>query len=498
MKLGVQLALVAATVLVAAEARAGPDFEEEYESWFGPERYEPEYTRAAAEIGALMGAGLLYYWGDPLANSEDWDNPSIEDRATLRSLRFDTNLNTTNHLLHPTAGALVYTTARVNGLPVGAAFAYGLAQSTLWEFALEWREKASINDLVYTAIGGMPFGEALYHAGEYFNSAPDAGLPQEAAAWTLGFPRRIHRALDGDENPPVPLPSDDLGFSSAYAHRFAIGYEAAALSNEDGAEGMLHTIRLDTELIAMPRFLEPGTRSKTFFDGNFTEMHARFGIDDRVVEADFQARATLFGHYLQDIRVDEDGDVEGHALMLGVGPALRFQKSKWLGRADQLSTVHLPGPHVELWLREDALAARFGAEGFADFASLASLAYPGFVERFGGDGTKTVLQRQGYQYSFGTWVRARGDLAYGPLGLGGSVGYGSYGSIEGADRFQSRVTRDLHGTESVLEIEAHAAIHLGPVALGAGFRERRRESTLGPVDERRRDRDIHLSAGIVF
>lgn len=511
--------LVFATLIAATDAHAGEDdtasaedvrepapqesqsFQLEYDSWFGPGRYPPHFLRAAAEAGTLTAIGLFYYWKDPLANSVDWDNPTFEDRVTLNALRFDSNLNTTNHLLHPGAGMLTYDFARVNGLSIGTAFTFAFAQSVIWEFALEWREKPSINDLVFTSIGGVPLGEVFFHAGDYLNSAPARGGPlNKAAAWTIGFPRAIHRWLDrGEAEQPVPLPADALGFSSAYGHRFEMAYELASLSNELGHDGGMSTFRLDSEFIAMPRFLQQGAFSKTFANGNFTEFHARFGGDgSALVESDIEARATLFGHYGQRFGVSDDGDTDGHAVMFGIGPAMRYQWSNWLGREDQLSTVHLVGPQAELWLRDGDLAARFGAEAYLDFASLRSLAYPEFVARYGAEGLKSVLERRGYQYSFGTWTRFRASVAYGPLLVAGSVGFGSYGTIEGYDRFQEDVTQDIGGTETVLETAVNAAVCFGPLSLGAGIRERRRESTLATVDVRRNDRDLHLTFAVTF
>ncbi len=476
-------------------------FDEEYASWFGGGRYPPHFLRAVVEAGALTAAGAVYYWKDPLANQADQDNPSFGDRLTLQALRFDSNLNTTNHLLHPGAGMLTYDFARENGLSIPTSFLFTVVQSVAWEFLFEWREKPSINDLVFTTVGGLPLGEVLFHATDYVNSAPARGGPlNKAAAWTIGFPRAIHRALDhGEGTLPVPLPADALGFSSAYGHRFRIGYEFAGLSNDVGRDGWMGTLRWDSELVAMPRFLQPGAFTKTFADGNFTEFHARFGGDgSKLVESDIEARATLFGRYAQDFHVTEGGDVDGHAFMFGVGPALRFQWSDWLGREDQLSTVHVAGPHAELWVRDGSFGMRLGGEAYVDFASIASLAYPRFVARYGAEGLKSVLERRGYQYSFGTWARFRADAAFGPVLVGGSIGTGSYGTIEGYDRFQEEVTNDAHGSEFVLETMARAAVCFGPLSIGAGLRERRRESTLATVDTRRNDRDLHLDVAVTF
>ena len=137
LRVAAALSAISCVVLIghADAAEPAPDEQQlqyEYESWFGLHRHEAHYGRAALEVVGLMGLGLLYYWVDPLANKEDWDNPTISDRLKFRAIRFDTNLNPTNHLLHPIAGGLVYTAARVNGLSIPVSFGYGLAQSVFW------------------------------------------------------------------------------------------------------------------------------------------------------------------------------------------------------------------------------------------------------------------------------------------------------------------------------------------------------------------------------
>ena len=137
-------------------------FDHEYRVWFTDR--EPHPIRAAAEALIWIGLGTAYYWLDPLANSEDWDDPSVLDKLRGEALTFDNNLVSTNFILHPIAGAAVYGTARVNGLSVPASFAYVAASSLAWEFALEWREQASVNDLIFTSIGGVSLGEFIVPA----------------------------------------------------------------------------------------------------------------------------------------------------------------------------------------------------------------------------------------------------------------------------------------------------------------------------------------------
>ena len=99
----------------------------------------------------------------------------------------------------------------------------------------------------------------------------------------------------------------------------------------------------------------------------------------------------------------------------------------------------------------------------------------------------------------GAWTRLRGQLTVGPIALRGSIAYGSYGSIEHLDRFEERVTRDVHGTEDVLEIETAARLRLVDlVDVGAGFRQRQRDSSLADVSLRRWDDNFYFSTGLSF
>lgn len=478
------------------------DFAPTYDAWFSPSRHRRYVLPAILESGAVVSMGLLYYWVDPLANSEDWDDPSFSDRLNpSRTLRFDTNLNTTNHLLHPVAGAAVYTIGRVNGLRIPEAFLLSAAWSSAWEFALEWREKPSINDLVYTSVGGVPLGELATHLGDYLASAPaGGGTAQRIAAWSLGAPRSAHRRLYDEPDPGEPMPADELGFSSAYGHAFATGYDFAMLSNDRGDRAPMHRVRLAATIVDIPGFLRPGTFATTFANGNFTDLRLRVGVGAGANdEADLQVRATLVGRYEQSIEEDDEGALHGHATMLGVGPALRFDATSWLGRRDQLSAVHVVGPRGDVWLALGDFRAHFGADAYADFASIQSLAYHPYTGEHGAEGTKSVLQRQGYQYAYGATGRLEGDLAWQSLSLSSSLVAGRWESIEGADRFQERITDDVHGTEDALELAVDASVRVASIVeLGAGWATRIRESRLGDVTVRRWDRDVHLHAGLVF
>jgi hypothetical protein len=464
-----------------------------YEAWVGSRR-KPNYGRAALEEAVLLGLGTSLYWVQASTNKEDWDDPGLVQKLTFQAVTLDSNHNTTNHLLHPGGGAAIYLAARVNGVSVPVSLAYSAAGSVLWEFVLEWREQASINDMLYTVGGGLSLGEFFFQLGEYLNSAPGGGtVGNRIAAYTLGLPRALHSRADHEHLPP-PLPVDSLGLSSAYDHAFRVAYESVFVTNNLHDEGTLNRAALDAEIVAMPGYHKEGAFAKYFGEGNFTELHLRLAAGSAGEEADVRADATLAGYYSQRF---ENGR-SGHGEMIGIGSAWRFQQSRLLGRRDQLSALHIVGPHLGLWLVSGAMEGGIMADAHADFASLRSLAFDAWRAQFGSEGVKTVLAEESYTYQLGGSARVRGIFTVGPLSLGGRVEYGRYGSIEGLDRKQSALTRDVHDDEWVLEMGAAARAVLSNVAIGVGYDERWRKSTMGSVSVDRWDRFAHVSLGFVF
>lgn len=469
-----------------------------YDRWFSRRSQPVHGARIVLESLGVLVVGTAYYWSDPLANEEDWDDPAVTDKLRLkqRAASFDTNLNSTNHLLHPGAGALTFGLARDNGLALPSAIALTGVSSVLWELGLEWREKASYNDLVYTTVGGVVIGNFFQRLGVYVNSTPTSGsVPRTVASFVLGGPRRFHAALDGGP-PEDDSPRDGLGYSTAFAHRFRVGYDLVALSNDLGESGAMHRVRLSGELAAMPGMGRAGTFSRRFAEANFTTLSAAVGFGSRGTddEADVQGMTTLAGEYRQSF----SDEAHGHATMIGFGPGWRFQASTLLGRRDQLSTVHLLGPQLSGWLASGAASARLDASAHADFASLRSLAYERYPEPLDETRIKGVLQRQGYTYDAGWSARLRASGSLGPLSLEGSAAYGRYGSIDGYDRRQARITTEVHGTEEVLETAAAIRVRIDVLEVSALATERRRTSTLGPYEVSRWDRSIGGSVGLAF
>lgn len=472
-----------------------------YQSWFGARRRAPDYARAAAWSVTLLAFGTTWYWARADLNRSDWDFPDMGERLSFEAVRFDDNHFTTNNLLHPMAGSGYYGLSRINGLSPVEAFILSYATSTFWEYAMEWREKVSINDMVFTPGAGLPLGELFHQLSEYFSSAPGGGAwPNRLAAVTLGFPRWLHDQLD-DPAPPPPLPPDSLGFSSAYWHRFRIGWELAELSNDVDHTGVATGPVLEAELVAMPGYLRPGSISTGFTNANFTRGHLRLLFDEAGFdEVDLSVSTMVAGWLWQELDLDDDGGLHGYSGAAGLDVSYRYQTRWLLDRKDELAVVHVAGPAADLrfpvwngWLR-------LRASTHVDFAGVRSLAFDTWSGPNGDDGVKGLLAKRGYYYGLGFSGDLEAAVEWDALALEASGFFGGWDSVEGLDRHQELVTRDVSTEDQVLDYRL--SLVFGPpdtaLRLRLGWEEIIRWSQMDGVSDVRWDRRWTAGAGAEF
>ena len=121
---------------------------------------------AAAEIVgfnvALVGFNSVFYKDD------DWSHVTMEHikhNITHRYWIWDHENLGVNGFRHPVHGSLYYLTARANGMSIAESSLYTLGGSWMWEIFCEAQEP-SINDMVYTTVGGITIGETLWRTGK--------------------------------------------------------------------------------------------------------------------------------------------------------------------------------------------------------------------------------------------------------------------------------------------------------------------------------------------
>ena len=114
-------------------------------------KVQVHFWRAALGEALAIGAGTAWYWIDRDRQVADWDSLSWSQRLTLDVIRYDNNPFNINFGGHALNGASYHAIARANGLGLYASAGLGLLTSITWEYALEFREKVSINELLRNA-----------------------------------------------------------------------------------------------------------------------------------------------------------------------------------------------------------------------------------------------------------------------------------------------------------------------------------------------------------
>ena len=90
---------------------------------------------------------------------------TIKHNITHKYWYWDQDNLEMNTFRHPMHGAVFYLIARANGMNVAESSLYTLGGTWMWEIFGE-AEEPSINDMVYTSVGGITIGETLWRSGK--------------------------------------------------------------------------------------------------------------------------------------------------------------------------------------------------------------------------------------------------------------------------------------------------------------------------------------------
>lgn len=518
--------LALALALTPAAATAQPEMFDEIQGpddrmgghYFGPDGtrldFDDEYWRALSpETDRLwlaltwqvvvLGFGTAWYWANADENAKDWDYPGWRSRLDFSAVRFDDNHFTINHVSHPFAGAAYYALARANGQGIAASAGLAILSSTIWEYGLEWRELVSLNDQFFTPLGGVAIGEGIYRIGHYLNSAPGGGRwPHELAAATLGFPVWLHRRLEGRRAPAGP--TDSLGFSGAYHHRFRLSYARVATGDGVREAPSLDGFDLEVDLHAIPGLGRPGAFDVLFTEGNLfdIDVDATWDDDGEGGEWGMRFESVLVGYLDQDITaVEGDPDTrDGMAAYAGLGAGYEHRQRWRPEPRDRWSMVLLPGPDVGLWFFRGPLVLRGRLSLYPTFTAIDSVAAPAWFEENPGVVVRSVLRRRGYYYGFGLSSRLEVDATWGWLRLGGTARFAHVESVEGLDREQDRIELDEALQDDLIELRAYGVLTVPGwlVSLGLDYTHTERWGRMGGVDGARDWERLELTVGIEF
>lgn len=402
--------------------------------------------RALLGITAFFGLEVANYWIGRDLNAPDWELswtwPSWEKKLVSgEGLSLDTNRFETNAVWHPIAGAVYYLAGRGNGLGVTESFALSFFASAAWEYVAEFREKVSINDLVVTPVAGVALGEPLHRLSVFFaeGRGPVAG--------TLAVVTSPFRALsdwieEGSAERTRRL--DALGLPADTWHRFDLFVGAAAIAPRDRLRLAETQLGVSAELLDIPEYERPTAVERPVPPGTATRISVQASLaGGDLARFDFASRTSLGGYFWQKLRPARGG-LTGYNLSVGAATGFGYAVQDWEGGwTDKLGVANVLGLTADVGLYHRGLRFRAGVGVSGDFSSVSSAAISDFLLLNGSDGIRSVLRDRKYYFALGTTIRPGISVGYRGFEVGGDTQYQAFESIEGLDRFQRQVTRDI-------------------------------------------------------
>jgi hypothetical protein len=403
----------------------------------------PVYPRLALlETALALGGGIIWYRTDGHSNAKDWDYDwswsTWKKRViTFEAVRFDDNAFRINALVHPLDGTGIYLIARGNRLSPLPSFLLTLAESTIWEFVVEYREVVSINDMIFTPVTGLAIGEPMVRLSNLLR-AGDPGSAKEVLATLLNPIDAVNRWFEGGR-PARAGPTDAHGLPLLYRHRLQL---SAGVGHADfGSAGSWNEIgaRADLFVDATPTLSEPARRAGFVGPGALDWLVASISGNSnwQSVDGRIQSEVALGGWLLRQTLASEGGQpTSSSILFLGFGTAFEYESRSSPRFTDELGVVRLAGPLVDWGLRRGKLDLHVVGDIFYDFAMVRSLALDDYLHANGGGALSSVLAQQGYYFAQGVSSSLRVILEFDRLEIGGAVTEDDFWSIRGRDRFQ--------------------------------------------------------------
>ena len=161
--------------------------------------------------------------------------------ANLRhGFEWDLNDWGTNQIGHPYQGSNYFTSGRAHGLTFWESVPVAAFGSATWEFIFE-NNRASVNDLINTTLGGVALGEVMHRIGWLIRDPTRSEGRREMLALAVDPIGGLSRITSGDSKRIAPKPPDMI--PSSVKTRGAVGalWQGQTVSEAEGsARPFLH------------------------------------------------------------------------------------------------------------------------------------------------------------------------------------------------------------------------------------------------------------------
>jgi len=419
--------------------------------------------RAILECYTVLAISQTNYWINYSDWIEDWQfRLRWEDQKmrlfTLDANRFDDNGFVTNWT-HSLSGAIYYSFPRSNEHTWLESFIFTSVASLYWEYLVEWREVVSVNDNIFTSFGGPSIGETLFQLSNYFSK--ESGTINKILTFAFNPILYFNNWLDRKKKKNSIVDYKVLW----HEFYFFLGQKKGFELEKDNNYTHLN-IGLETEIINVPEFEEPGNfsrfikdvySSELFFDINFSSTGVK--------EYNALTKVALFGHFKHDIGKKSLNGLKGSNLFFGAATGFELfkeipfssddsdkteKKSSPVNFSDKLAVMNLFGPFFSCSIFSGNFKLRLRADAYVNFALINSFAMNKYSSQYDMSGVKSTLKNHGYYYALGLTISSDFTLSYRDFKFRGKIKYYCFNSIEGMDRHQIDVIDDFDINDSRL------------------------------------------------
>jgi hypothetical protein len=459
------------------------------------------------ELAVLLG-GTIWYWRNMEFNSRDWDLEWSQETwkkklITFEALRFDSNDYYTNSVSHSRAGTVYYHAARENGLTAGESVLMNAAATVVWEYAVEFKEVPSINDMIVNVGAGWSIGEPMYQLSRYFRRGRPTTF-NKVMAYALSPFGVLNDSIHG-RSWQQQDGADDYGMSKGRWHRFELGLGTVSSSGADETGTNNMALGFDAALVMLKGYERPIAFSQWTAPGTWTGLRGfwAFANQDTLTAARFSTDVSILGHYRQDFVLDERNQPRGSGLFLGLGSGFEYNMRYLPGRWDRATRLDLVGPRFEWVAARGGIKLRLHAAAAVGFAMVDSLPFKAQTAEGGVGGTddmKSTLGAYGYYYARSLSADAKLALEYRWFDLRVSGRRSDYSSIQGRDRFEERIDDDyiMSDRRTTLRLDLGVRPTAGPFRVSGRLEQNFRKGRFNENSLTEEDRQALLGLGVVF
>ena len=381
--------------------------------------------KAVLILSGFILAETVRYWVESKKWREDWNYRFTWDDQkvrffSLKANRFDSNPFVTNWT-HLVSGHLYYSMGRCYDLGPLASLLISIGSSLWWEYVTEWREVISINDNLFSGLGGISLAEPLFQISRHFSRRP--GLLNKAIGFLFNpvvtftdvIAGRKEKSVAGGMGPARPR------------LQLQVGQLRRSGSAAAPAASPLLRLGLGAEFLTIPGHGDPEKADvgdwskKNLLSGVSLELIVGAG---RVQEFSFFSRAVLGGFFRQKLRADSNPPLRGFNCFVGLATSFDLFKKAAVayydkgeyhydfaageraplptGFTDKCAAVNLIGPFLDARFYAGPARFSFSLSASADFALVNALALNPYsrIHNIYEPRMKTTLVHYGYYYAY--------------------------------------------------------------------------------------------------